>query len=53
MTSPGRGKQFSSLTVSGKKLFLSLVILARMLRNLSSKGKGANSSVSAYAGVVV
>ncbi|KAI3362574.1 hypothetical protein L3Q82_001610 [Scortum barcoo] len=36
--------EFNSLTASGKKLFLSLVVLLLMLRSLLPEGRGTNSA---------
>ena len=43
-------EEFSNLTASGKKLFFSLVVLARMLRSLLPEGIGVNSSCAGWVG---
>ncbi|KAI3376707.1 hypothetical protein L3Q82_017127, partial [Scortum barcoo] len=44
--------EFNSLTASGKKLFLSLVVLLLMLRSLLPEGKGDKQFVCSVSGVL-
>ena len=42
--------EFSSLTASGKKLFLTLVVLLLMLRSLLPEGRGTNRACAGWVG---
>jgi len=44
--------EFNSLTAPGMKLFLSLVVLLLMLRNLLPEGRGANRACAGCSGVL-